>query len=176
MPVCSKCGKESHNQRMCPHCFAEYSPQDRASGRAGGAPASAKQLVAKLPFTPRMRWGLLGVLLASGIWFGFAGREREIPAGEVIENLVAAPMSAGEAEALVRRVRQEAKVETRGEELAVTFPAALWPQQRAGQLAAAQQFARAIEIVEGRKRTISFYDPSGSLYAKADAAGVVMVR
>ena len=27
---CAKCGKESNNQRMCPHCFTPYGPQDDA--------------------------------------------------------------------------------------------------------------------------------------------------
>jgi hypothetical protein len=174
MPVCDKCGKESHNLRMCPFCFAEYSQPRGGARQSTGFALSNSALALKL--SPPVRWGLLAVIVLLGGWYFFLGRERTIPTGVVVANLVAAPMSRGEAEALLRRVKAEATVEDRGGSLRVSFPAALWPERRAGQLAAAQQYARAVDVVEGRKRDISFFDPSGTLYAKATAEGVVMVK
>jgi hypothetical protein len=53
----------------------------------------------------------------------------------------------------------------------------MFPERREGQLALAQQYARADAIVRGRKRAISFLDPDGSLFARADPAkGVAMTR
>lgn len=174
MPVCDKCGKESHNLRMCPFCFAEY-PQPRGGARQSTASAISGGALA-LKLSPPVRWALLAVIVLVGAWYALSGRERAIPTGVVVADLVAAPMSRGEAESLLRRVKAEATVADRGGEVTVRFPAALWPERRAGQLAAAQQFARAVQVVEGRKRNISFFDPSGTLYAKATAEGVVMVK
>jgi hypothetical protein len=159
---------------MCPFCFAEY-PQPRGGARQSALAAAGSGALA-LKLSPPVRWGLLGVIVLFGGWYFLFGRERAIPTGVVVADLVAAPVSRGEAEALLRRVKAEATVEERGGELTVSFPAALWPERRAGQLAAAQQYARAVEVVEGRRRNISFFDPSGTLYAKATAEGVVMVK
>jgi hypothetical protein len=159
---------------MCPFCFAEY-PQPRSGARQSTG-ATVVATASALKLSPAVRWSLLGVIVLFGGWYFLAGRERAIPTGVVVADLVAAPVSRGEAEALLRRVKAEATVEERGGELTVSFPPALWPERRAGQLAAAQQYARAVEVVEGRKRNISFFDPSGTLYAKATSEGVVMLK
>lgn len=171
MPTCIKCGKESHNHRVCPFCFTEYPAADAGSHSAKGARRG-------LPITisPPVKWGLAALIGVVAIAYFVVGRERTIPTGEVVENVIAASMSRGEAEALLRRVQETAKVEMRADGLAVTFPATMWPDQRAGQLAAAQQYARAQEIVDGTRRPISFYNPDGQLYAKSDANGVMMMR
>jgi hypothetical protein len=50
----------------------------------------------------------------------------------------------------------------------VSYAANVFPAQLDGQLALAQQFARADEIVEGRKRRMVFYDPQGRIFARSD--------
>lgn len=176
MPLCAKCGKESKNLRMCPFCFSEYGLQSAPSRKSSSFLRARDARGNAIPISPKVKWGVVGLIAVFAVGYFFLGRERSIPTGVVLANVVASPMSSGEAAALVKRIKQTAKVETRGTELVVTFPEAIWPQQRAGQLAAAQQYFRAVEIVEGKRRNISFYEPSGALYAKADAAGVVMTR
>jgi hypothetical protein len=86
-------------------------------------------------------------------------------------------MSAGQAAAFLQTVNGTAQLEVREGELLVRISAATYPQQRAGQLALAQQYARADEIVRGRKRAIGFLDPGGTIFARADPAkGVMMTR
>lgn len=200
MPQCVKCGKESNNLRICPFCHAEYPQPDkgqRATPRAtfgvvqpratgatprasmAGIPAHAagggfKAFISDL--SPPVKFGTPGLIVAFAVWYVFLAGERKIPVGVVLPNLVAIPMVPAQADAFLRRMKETAKVEFRGTELAVTFPAANFPERRAGQLALAQQYARADEIAEARKRVIGFYDPSGSIFARADASGVMMVR
>jgi hypothetical protein len=126
--------------------------------------------------SPAVKWGVLALIVAFGIWYFAFGREKSIPVGVVVADVVNAPMSGNEAETVVRRMKETGTVETKGDVLDVTFPAALWPQLRAGQLAAAQRYARAVEMTEGKGRKIAFRDPAGVLYAKADAAGVMLVK
>ena len=116
------------------------------------------------------------MIVAFSVWYFVFTGEQGIPVGVVVPNILAAPMSRTEAEGYMRRVRETGTIEARGGDVAVTFPAASWPERRDGQLALAQQVARADEIIEGRKRTIAFYDPAGKLYARAEAAGVMLVR
>jgi hypothetical protein len=176
MPVCTKCGKESHNLHVCPFCFVEYPVLRTATGTLSAARLKAHVSRVTFVVSRRVRWAIVVTCAVFGAWYFFAGRERTIPTGIVTKDVVVAPMSRGEAEVLLRRVRQSGAVVQRGEELEVTFSTSLWPQQRAGQLAVAQQFAHAVEIVEGRRRAISFYTPDGSLFATANADGVVMVK
>ena len=82
-----------------------------------------------------------------------------------------------EALALIKRTRETALVEMQNDEVNVSFPASTWPAQAEGQFALAQQFARADEIVEGKKRRIFFYNPSGRLFAQSDGVtGVTVMR
>ena len=120
--------------------------------------------------------GMPSLIVALAVWYFLFAGERTIPVGVVMPNFVAAPMSRSQAEAFLSRVKETATIETRSGDVTVRFPGKNWPERRDGQLALAQQFARADETVEGRKRTIAFHDPDGNLYAKADAKGVVLVR
>ena len=142
-----------------------------------GMPAGARgSHGTKATLSPVVKWGMPALIVAFGVWyFVFAG-ERRIPVGVVMPNIVTVPMTQIQAEGLLRRVKETGSVETRGADLAVTFPRAIWPERRDGQLALAQQYARAVEMTEGKKRNIGFYDPAGNLYAKADPTGVMMVR
>ena len=54
---------------------------------------------------------------------------------------------------------------------------ATFPERRDGQLALAQQYSRADELVFGKKRAITFLDPNGNKFARAEPEkGVVMTR
>jgi len=99
-----------------------------------------------------------------------------VPVGVVAPDVTTTRMSKEMAEAFVRQINTGAVVERRGSEITITFQAANWPQRKVGQLALAQQYARAIEIVEGFSRNIRFLDPNGVEFAKADAAGVTMLK
>jgi len=95
----------------------------------------------------------------------------------VVPNLIPAPMSAAEATNTLNAVNRVSPPEVRAGELVVRFPKATFPERRRGQLALAQQYARADEIVEGRQRAISFLDPDGNRFARAEPAkGVSMTR
>ena len=86
-------------------------------------------------------------------------------------------MSTFEANGLLKMVEGTGQVEERAGELTVKIATAIFPERRDGQLALAQQYARAVEIVQGRKRAISFLDPGGDRFARADPQkGVVMTR
>ncbi len=161
---------------MCPFCFAEYPPQAGSSHRGGSAAGRRKAMAVHITWSPTMKRGVIGLIVVLGAGYMFINREPNIPTNEVVANILVAPMSVGEAAALVQRVKVAAKVDVRDADIAVTFPQALWSEKRSGQLAMAQQYARAVAIVEGKSRNITFYDPAGVLYARADAAGVVMVR
>ena len=91
-------------------------------------------------------------------------------------NLIAGGMSQVGAEALLNRINPTAQIEERGGEITVHVPAVSFPERRDGQLAFAQQYARADEIVQGKKRIINFNDPTGVRFARSDDKGVVMTR
>lgn len=123
------------------------------------------------------RWGAIGLLAALTAGYWFATRERVVPVGVVVPNVIAAPMSPLEASNFVNTVNAASQVELRGGVLTVSISAAIFPEQRTGQLALAQQYARADEIVQGKKRAIQFIDPNGNGFAAADPAkGVMMTR
>ncbi len=118
----------------------------------------------------------IGLLAAGTAGFYFVGRERPIPVGVAIPNLITAPMSPTEAVGILKTVNGTAQVEERGGELIVRVTTG-FPERRDGQLAFAQQYARADQIVQGKQRAISFLDPAGKSFAKADPSkGVVMTR
>ena len=124
-----------------------------------------------------MRWGVIGLLATLAVVYFFVGRERAIPVGVAIPDLVDRPMSRDEAIALLKRMNGTAQVEERAGELTVRFSAATFPERREGQLALAQEYSRADELVTSRKRAISFLDPGGEPFARADPAkGVMMTR
>ena len=197
MPQCQKCGKESNNLRICPFCHTEYVQAERPSkatprvafgvapsAMPAGTPRSSAAISAKRAglrgyiedLSPVVKWGVPGLLVAFAVWFVFFSGERKIPVGVVMPNMVVAPMVPAQADAFLRRMRETAKVDVRGSEVYVTFPKANFPLRRDGQLALAQQFARADELVQGRKRIITFSDGDGNVFAKASTSGVMMVR
>ena len=195
MPVCSRCGKESKNLRVCPFCHSEYTADDIAGRtkppRASRATPTPFRGTAAVPapgapgrptirrqqaISPVTKIGLPIVIVAFAAWYFLLTGEKKLPTGVVLPYIIAAPMTPTEAQGLLARMTQSAKIETRDGAIAVTFPAAMWPERHDGQLALAQQYARADSLVNGSRRAISFYDPSGNLYAKADAAGVVLTR
>jgi hypothetical protein len=123
------------------------------------------------------RWGAIGLLAAFTGGYYFIARDRVIPVGVAIPNLIAGPMSPLAAAGILTTVNGTAQVEERDGELTVRASAATFPERRDGQLAFAQQYARADEIVQGHKRAISFLDPGGNRFARADPEkGVVMTR
>ena len=180
MPHCEKCGKESKNLRVCPFCFTPYRTEKGSGGRS--ASAMARQAAGgggRFQFanlSPAVKFGVPVVIVAFIAWFAFSGREPGVPVGVVAPDVISAPMSKGMAEAFVRQINASATVDRRGTDITITFQAASWPQRKVGQLALAQQYARAVEIVEGARRNIKFLDPTGAQFAKADAAGVTMLK
>jgi hypothetical protein len=191
--LCPKCGKESNNLRVCPFCQTAYPTDGSARGatprftRAAASPRASKAI----PFRrqqgdPRnaiarrsraKRWGAIGLLAAITVGYYLMGRERVIPVGVAVPNLIAAPMSPLEANGILKSVNGAAQVEVRDGELTVRISAATFPERREGQLALAQQYSRADEIVHGRKRAISFLDADGNRFARADPEkGVAMTR
>lgn len=127
--------------------------------------------------SPAVRWGTVAVIVAFAAWYVFAGRERSIPNGVVLPEIVVSPMTRGEAEAVIKRMSETGQVDEAGAELAVHFPAATFPELRSGQLALAQRYASADVMVHGSKRVIAFYDPDGKVFARFDPSkGAMMVR
>lgn len=195
--ICSSCSKESANRRVCPYCFTPYpgeAPASRASvqrsresvrtapvGSPGGTLATSvtnassgfSQFVRRQ--SPIVRWSGLGILMMGMLWY-FTGDDPRLtaPPGEVPANIITAPMQRDEAIALVKQTREQALVEMQSDEVFVTYDARTFPEQIEGRLALAQQFTRADEIVEGRKRRIFFSDPNGRVFAQSD--GVKGVR
>jgi hypothetical protein len=197
MPVCVKCEKESNNLRMCPFCHTEYPLQEGAPRqsrtatprRSTATPFAGTATVPepgagkrgppkKAGLSPVVKLGMPLLIAVCAVVYFFAPGARKIPTGVVLPDIVTTPMSHDQAESLLARIKQTATVEngTNGADVSVTFPTAIWPERRDGQLALAQQYARADGMIEGKKRNIMFYDPTKSLYAKSDAAGVVMVK
>ena len=191
--LCPKCGKESNNLRVCPFCQTPY-PTDgsarTATPRITRAVASPRTSTATsssgLAAAPRIamarrslakRWGVIGLLAAFTAGYYFMTRDRVIPVGVAIPNLIAGPMTPLAATGILTRVNDAAQVELRNGELTVRVVAATFPERRDGQLAFAQQYARADEMVQGHKRAITFLDPAGNRFARADPEkGVVMTR
>ncbi len=176
MPLCHKCGKESNNLRVCPFCITDYRPQDLASRKSGGLFGTRDVMGALRHPSPAVKWGVLALLAGFIVLVYTRGREKGIPVGVVVAEVMPGAMTQLEAETLVRQTKETGKVETRGTSTVVTFAAATWPERRAGQLALAQRYARAVEMIDGAKRNIAFHEPSGAQYAQASAAGVMLVK
>ena len=189
--LCPKCGKESNNLRVCAFCHTPY-PTDEAAraptprftrsvatsgdSRATTSRAMGDPRIAMRRSRIRRRVGI-GLLAAFTAGFYFMTRERVIPVGVAVPNLIAAPMSPLEAASLLKTAERTSVVEMHDRELTVRVGAATFPERRDGQLAFAQQYARADELVQRRKRAISFVDPTGNRFARADPEkGVVLTR
>ena len=173
---------------MCPFCHTEYLPPQRSSRLSVPTPRASMAAVSSTPvasgrpnfqkkgLSPVTKFGMPVLVVGFCVWYFVIAGERRIPVGVVIPNIVNAPMPKNLAEAFLARINATAKVATKDDELIVTFTAAMWPERREGQIALAQQYTRALEVLEGKKRKIGFYDPLGVLTAKADANGVMMVK
>jgi len=173
--LCPKCGKESNNIRVCAFCQTPY-PTD-GSAQAGRS-RKASALSWRALSSRAKRWWASGLLfLALALGYFILTRGGGIPVGVVIDNVFAGPMSRSEAASTLGALNGSAQVVERNGELVVRIAAGKFPEQREGQLAFAQQYARADGIVQGRKRAISFLDPDGNRFAHADpATGVSMTR
>lgn len=194
--VCSACNKESNNRRVCPYCFTPYpaeGPQSRGStsvGRASGTslkqPVPASNLGPLEPLrawfmrqTKVVRFSAIGIVVVGALWLFTSGEEIPAPtAPNVVSAGVAAlPMTREEAVALIKHTRETALVDEQSDEVAVSYPAATFPVQPEGQVMLAMQFARADELVIGRKRRIFFHSPSGRMFAQSDAVtGLTVVK
>jgi hypothetical protein len=199
--LCSACGKESKNLRVCPYCFTPYPAEGPSAKRpssvrqavGGGSRAAAgdqpiSDAIARVTALGRQGWawyarqtsvvrfalaGILGVLI---LWWATSS-EPQFEAGVVQSEIIATPLQRDEALAIIRQTRESAIVDVQQDEVFVSYPASTFPVREEGQLALVQQFTHADEIVEGRKRRIYFYNPNGKLFAQADGArGVMLVR
>jgi len=191
--LCPKCGKESANLRICGYCQTPY-PVDRPgqaglsqskraaqAAKAANAAASSGLVGGIRSFLGRQSratlWGVMAVIAVLTVVYMRSGGDKEIPVGVVVPNLIATPMSPVEANNTLNSINGAAPADVRGGVLVVRVPTAMWPDRRLGQLALAQQYARADEIVQGRKRAISFLDPDGNQFAKSEPdKGVSMTR
>ena len=197
--LCAVCDKESKNQRVCPYCFTPYPAEPttgagkrtsmRNSPTANAAPSSpladilaqikGQLLQLWLRFrkqTPLVQFSAAGILLVLLLWWVTA-EEPQFESGVVQSDVIATPIQREEALALIKQTRETALVDIQQDEVFVSYPVATFPVLEAGQLALAQQFTQADEVVEGRKRRIYFYNPNGKLFAQADGVrGVVLVR
>lgn len=191
--VCATCNKESPNRRVCPYCFTPYTtgvPASAASTRQTGSVAvqsSGSSLSNTtqgirgfiMRQSPIVRWSGLGIIVISLVWYLADSRPSVVtsPPGTVPANIITAPMSRDEALALIKQTREQSVVESQADELYVSYAAGSFPVQIEGQLALVQQFTRADEIVEARKRRITFYNPQGRIFAQSDGVqGVKLVN
>lgn len=171
---------------MCAFCQTPYptvvEPKDSSrntrtavSMKSAGVARSPRAIIARL--SPVQRWGIIGLLATVTAGYYLATREQVIPVGVAVPEHMGAPMTPAQAASTLRTVNKAAQVEVRGGELFVRIVSAAFPQKREGQLVLAQQYARADEIVEGRKRAINFLDPEGNRFARSDPEkGVAMTR
>lgn len=206
--LCSACGKESNNRRVCPYCFTPYPAEgpsakrttgtraavptgggaQRGSGQAGAANTPITDAIERLRAlgrrgwdwyrkqTPVVRFSLAGIAIVLVLWWATA-EEPEFEPGVVPSEIIATPLQRDEALAIIKQTRESAIVDVQQDEVFVSYPASTFPVREDGQLALAQQFTQADEIVEGRKRRIYFYNPNGKLFAQADGVrGVVLVQ
>jgi hypothetical protein len=124
------------------------------------------------------RWSVIGVL-AGVLVVGYflMGSERTAPVGVAGPVAIALPSTQTEASNILSTVNAAAQLEVRNGELIVRIATAMFPERPEGQLALARRYTRADEIIQGRKRAISFVDPNGSVFAKADPVqGVALTR
>ena len=244
---CSRCGKESTNLRVCPHCFTPY-PEGGAGRTSGGAPRRSSGSIPVVPGDaaaprrptgaqaaipegppPRRATGAQPVidperpaygrrstgairLVPADVVEGSSGalapviggitRTRRLllwaavavgaialvmvatdpnevpetaPPRSVPSTLTVTPSEREAALALIQSTRAQALVETQADEVLVSYSAAAFPLDPAAQRQLVEAFAKADEMVEGRKRRIVFYNPAGRVFAQADGvAGLTM--
>jgi hypothetical protein len=140
--------------------------------RASGDPRIAMESKSRA-----RRWTVIVLLAVFTAGYWFITREPSIPVGVAIPNLIAGKMTPIEAAGIVKNTNGANEPEVKDGELVVKIPATMFPERRMGQIALAQQYSRADEIVSGKKRAISFLDPTGNRFARADLQkGVVMTR
>lgn len=192
---CNACDKESNNQRVCPYCFTPYPAAGSAKGggrsstSARAVPAESGNAVTQalmplkatfLKQSPLVRFSLVGIAAVLLLWTFTGGSSNggvDLTPGSVPSNIIATPMQREEALALIKRTRETALVDMQADEVYVSYPAATFPLLPEGQIALAQQFARADEIVEGKKRRIFFHNPSGKVFAQSDGVtGVTIAK
>jgi hypothetical protein len=195
--LCNVCEKESKNLRVCPYCFTPYAtepaPGKRASTRTqpvgtGGAKSVLTEITAQIKprvdklwaafrrQSPMVQYTAYGILIVLFLMW-MTSEEPKFEAGVVQSDIIATPLQRDEALAIIRETRESAIVDIQQDEVFVSYPAATFPVREEGQLALVQQFTRADEIVEGRKRRIFYYNPNGKLFAQADGVrGVVLVK
>lgn len=188
--VCAVCNKESSNRRVCPFCFTPY-PAEAPAGRrsqgvaratagSGATWGAAEPLRAfVMRQSPVIRWSSLGIIVTLAIWAWTSGGSTpaiEAAPAAVPSTLQVTGMERDEALAHLKNARDNALVEMQENEVFVTWSANVWPAQPEGQRLLVQQFTRADEIVEGRRRRITFMSPDGRVFARADAVdGLTLV-
>jgi hypothetical protein len=195
--LCNVCEKESKNLRVCPYCFTPYPTAPTAGQRAstrtqpvgtGGAKSILTEITAQIKprvdkvwsafrrQSPTVQYTAYGIVIVLFLVV-MTNEEPKFEAGVVQSDIIATPLQRDEALAIIRQTRETAIVDIQQDEVFVSYPAATFPVREEGQLALVQQFTRADEIVEGRKRRIFFYNPNGKLFAQADGVrGVVLVK
>ncbi len=202
--ICATCGKDSTNRRVCPFCFTPYAADEPNTGSARrsttgstpvvggswpGSPGRASQQAqapkgfARLNAfvqaqSPVVRWSALGIVVVLLLWAftGGADTPPTAPAGMVQAPPDNTPMTREQALEHIRRTRETAWVETQADEVFVTFAGATFPLEPAAQLTLVRRFVRADELVEGRRRRIYFYAPSGKMYAQSDGVTGITVK
>jgi hypothetical protein len=163
---------------MCPFCYTAYSPQGTAGRKSASfkGPRGKKSAAGAAMNLPGwVTWGVPMLIIAGLVWRFVINADPSIPVGVVAQEMVTAPTQV-QAEAIVKRMKDNAKVVTKGTDIIVTIPSKIWPLRRVGQLAIAQEYMHAVEKVQGVKRSILFYDPDGVMYARTDEGGVVMLK
>ena len=203
---CDTCDRDSSNRRVCPYCFTPYptdeSGEKNASKRASPPPivtprppansgtandslaANARERFMRQ--TPIVRWSAVGIFLVFAFWVFSGGDEAATAAGSAAGSAAGGttsaaapalpPMTVDQARAHIAQTRGTALVETNGDEVFVSFTAAAFPLRDDGQRALVERFSQADELVEGRKRRISFYNPNGRLFAQTDGAGNLILK
>jgi hypothetical protein len=133
--------------------------------------------------TPIVRWTGAGIVLLLLLWAFTGGDDTTAAAnpmtapGEAVGGEALPPITREDALAHIAQTRGTALVEVQSDEVFVSFAAANFPLDEPGQVLLVRRFAQADEVVEGRRRRIYFYNPTGRLFAQSDAVtGVTLKR
>lgn len=197
--LCTTCGRDSTNRRVCPYCFTPYPPPEdpnaapslrRSSSGSNPAVPPARTTGQTLEHvardsqafvmrqTPVVRWAGAGIVLMLLFWAFSGGDESPTQAaasGRAVEGALPA-MTREQALAHLQTIRSTSLVETHNDEVFVSFTAATFPLSEEGQVALVRQFVRADELVEGKKRRIFFYNPNGRVFAQSDGVTGITVK
>jgi hypothetical protein len=164
---------------MCPFCYTAYAPEGKGARQLGSiqSPRGKRSSTGAAMNLPGwVTWGVPILIIAGLVWRFVVDSEPAIQVGVVAQEMVTTPLTQVQSEAIVKRMKESAQVVTKGNDIVVKIPSKIWPLRRVGQLAMAQEYSHAVEKVEGRKRSILFYDPDGVMYARTDEGGVVMLK